>query len=506
MASKRVRKAGSARAGRELAARKFKSRASKARRVEYLDQARRFFRKRRIHARRRIPLVQKGAPVADLQPSPVLLLQKPPPASPRRLRGKRGAAARKASSDAIAIVRKTLLGAVADNDTASEVCEPSVATNGSVVFFTGNWFAAVSTDGGATFRFVDPYTAFPSPPDMQFCCDQVVHYVRKIDTFVWLLQYDEGPDGANIQRLAFARSKDVAAGLWRTYDLTPAGLGAAGAFLDFPDLAVGSNFLYVSTNAYDGGDWASSILVRIPLAGIRSGTISATRVASTQNFNFRVAQHTGTSAYWASHQDTSTLRVFRWREKDAAPTFEDVAVARWIGGNGYSSKGPDGRHWLRRCDPRITGATKAGADLWFAWSADKGGANARPHPYVQIARVRASTRKLVENINLWDGDFATAYPALTTNSRGEVGVSYMAGGPTRFPSHIVGILTGQRRVVVATAGTRSPKRSEWGDYLTVRRHYPKSRLFAAAGYTMQAGAGQLDATPGYVLFGRSGDA
>src|SRR5260370_39869168 len=88
------------------------------------------------------------------------------------------------------------------------------------------------------------------PEGVTFCCDQVVNYVPPpVDTFVWLLQY--GPrSGDNIQRLAFAKTDDVKAGRWRTFDITTQALGAQGAFLDFPDLAVGANFLYMTTNIF----------------------------------------------------------------------------------------------------------------------------------------------------------------------------------------------------------------------------------------------------------------
>jgi hypothetical protein len=73
--------------------------------------------------------------------------------------------------------------------TASNVGEPSAAFNADVAFYTGNWYAAMSSDGGRTFSFIDPAAAFAAsdPPDSHFCCDQVVNYIPSIDTFVWLL-------------------------------------------------------------------------------------------------------------------------------------------------------------------------------------------------------------------------------------------------------------------------------------------------------------------------------
>jgi hypothetical protein len=65
-------------------------------------------------------------------------------------------AAAPAATQQVSIRKNTRLGA-ADNNAASNVGEPSVASNGDVVFYTGNWYAALSTDGGSTFQFIDPF-------------------------------------------------------------------------------------------------------------------------------------------------------------------------------------------------------------------------------------------------------------------------------------------------------------------------------------------------------------
>jgi hypothetical protein len=460
--------------------------------VPYVRDAREAPERREIHPRRIIPSVPEGSDVSDPSPSPAANFSPSPALGTRGLR------------DEIVLLRNVMLDSAADNNAASDVGEPSVAINGSVVFYTGNWYAAVSLDGGATFRYVDPFTAFPNPVGMSFCCDQVVHYIKKIDTFVWLLQYTQDQTGANIQRLAFARTADVRAGRWRVFDITPQQLGLPNVFLDYPDLAVGTNMLYLSVNGFAGQHWTATVLLRIPLASIRSGAITAQHTISRDNFNFRVAQHCGKRAFWASHNTTSSLRVFSWDENAAQPTFNDVAVARWAAGS-YQSRTPDGVNWLGRADPRLTGATKAGQDLWFAWSANRGGTNERPQPYVQIARINSKTFSVTDHLNIWDRESAVCYAGLSTNSRREVGVSYMIGGGERFPSHAVAILTGTRRDCLCVEGTRGPSRERWGDYLTVRRCYPRTKLFAATGYTMQRGIGNNDATPHFVIFGRSSD-
>ena len=400
--------------------------------------------------------------------------------------------------------------------TASNVGEPSVAINGNVVFYTGNWYAGFSTDGGKTFQFLDPQVAFKKldPPGSSFCCDQVVQYIPQIDTFVWLLQYGTTSGGDNFQRLAFAKTADVAASRFRIFDITAKSLGAPGAFLDFPDLAVGANFLYMTTNIFpQGSPNVGSAVVRIAINSIDTGPIQAQRFVKMDQAGFRVAQNCGKTGFFAVHANTSTLRVYSWDETKAVPTFVLVPVARWIGGNGYQSRTPDNRRWLDRADSRITGATLAGNHLWFAWSVNRG-SNMRDKPFIQIARINSADMKLAENINIFDPSSATAYPALATNGANEVGISYFVGGGTRFPTLVVGLLTNVRHDKEVAASGRGPLADgdgshEWGDYLALRPVFPGRKLFASSGYVMKGGGSgdgsNRDCTPHFVIFGRKKD-
>jgi hypothetical protein len=413
----------------------------------------------------------------------------------------------------IRIVLNTPLTQPGETGNAGNVGEPSVSVNGDVVLYTGNWYAAVSTDGGNTFKFIDP-NGMAQPTDPQgvtFCCDQVVNYLPSIDTFMWLMQY--GPStGDNIQRLAFAKTADVKAGKWQIFDITTQMLGVPGFFMDFPDLAVGANFVYMTTNCFGpDGNTVGSAVVRIPLNSLTQGNPIVEKFVSMELFAFRVAQNCRDTAYFAAHRDTSTVAVFSWPENQAAPTSQDVPVARWIGTNGYISRTPDERRWLDRADPRMTGATLAGDELWFAWGVDAD-SNHRPQPFVQMARINSKDMSLIEDVNLFDTDSAICYAGLATNANGEVGVSYALGGKEVFPSHVVGFITGDRKSIVAGKGERGPLPNpqghfEWGDYLTARPVFPDRKLFAAAGYTFlgQQDGNNQDATPRLVIFGRAAD-
>jgi hypothetical protein len=468
---------------------------SKVVQVRRLDAPPKVERPKQIHERRRAPMVREGEERETHSLNTRAIIRQAP-----------------APGQDINIVLNTVLPQPGQNGTAGAVGEPSCSINGDVVFYTGNWYAAVSVDGGKTFQFIDPSNmAQPhDPAGVTFCCDQVVNYIPSIDTFVWLLQY--GPrTGDNIQRLAFATTDDVKAGRWRTFDITTQALGQQGAFLDFPDLAVGANFLYMTTNVFPPNNGtAGSAVIRIPFASIAAGNPTAEKYVPMTLFSFRVAQNCGTTAYFAAHRDTSTLAVFSWPENQAQPVSKDVQVARWIGTNGYFSRTPDGRRWLDRADPRITGATLAGNELWFAWAVDTN-SNHRPQPFVQMARLNATDLRVIEDVNLFDTDSAICYAGLATNANNEIGVSYMMGGAV-FPSHVVGIMSNDRKSLVAGTGDRGPLPSqdgsgEWGDFLTTRPVFPGCKLFAGTGYTLLGPQDHdnQDATPRFVIFGRASD-
>ena len=470
--------------------------------VQHVDAPPTFKKPKRIHARRLLPFVAEGIERPFHSLSMRAMIQRPEDAAQN-----------------VQISLNTELTQPAQNRTSSNVGEPSVSINDNVVFFTGNWYAGISVDGGRTFKFIDPNSmAQPDdPPGVTFCCDQVVNYMPSIDTFMWLMQY--GPQtGDNIQRLAFATTDSVKKGQWHIFDITTKELGIPGFFMDFPDLAVGASFIYMTTNCFGpDGKTVGSAVVRIPLASIKQGSPTIEKYVDMSLFAFRVAQNCGGTAYFAAHRDTSTLAVFSWPENKPAPASQDVPIARWIGTNGYISRTPDGRRWLDRADPRITGATLAKNQLWFAWGVDSG-SNHRTQPFVQMARINTTDMSLIENVNLFDTESAICYAGLSTNANDEVGVSYAIGGAV-FPSHVVGILSGDQETVVKSVvagnGDRSPLPDaqghfEWGDFLTVRPVFTRAtpgKVFAATGYSLigKKDGENLDATPRFVIFGRAAD-
>jgi len=90
------------------------------------------------------------------------------------------------------------------------------------VFYTGNWYAALSSDGRHV-QYVDPYNSFQIPQVWNSAATKSP-YTAENDTFAWLMQYTERQGGGNIQRLAFAK-QPMCHTIMALYDILPTASG-----------------------------------------------------------------------------------------------------------------------------------------------------------------------------------------------------------------------------------------------------------------------------------------
>jgi hypothetical protein len=210
-------------------------------------------------------------------------------------------------------------------------------------------------------------------------------------------------------------------------------------------------------------------------------------------------QGIGDENYWAAHVNNSKMRIysskgsdanFYWRERDLGANWP-MAPVDTNNLRDIISAAPDSGDWISE-DHRIIGATRVNNQLWFAWTAAAGDGGAGgfkfAQAHIQIAKFDlAQDYKFIGQSQVWNADFAFAYPSLTTNSNNEVGISLAWGGGKNFGSHAVGILgdfvvwfgeTSDR-----TSTVLSPTR--FGDYLHVRLAHPDTRFFSAFGYAVR---------------------
>jgi hypothetical protein len=390
----------------------------------------------------------------------------------------------------------------------SSVGEPSIANNGREIYVTGNWYASRSLDHGNSWSMVSPYNLLP-PVNGGFCCDQVVHYDRSRDLLLWLLQYNE-KNGTNTLRLAVKRGDTLGNDAWQWWDFRPETTDATWTqqWFDYPDLELSNNFAYISTNVFraDNERWTRSVIFRIPLDTLAAGGGLDYRFwTTTDNFALRCTRGARDRMYFASHNTNKQLRLFTWRESDAAATFRDVDVSPWAGTN-YATQGPDGTNWLARADQRITGAWVADGVIGLAWTA--GRKAGRPFPYVRCVLIDERAMTATGDADIWNANHAYAYPDACPNDRGHVGITLFRGGGNIHPSHVVGIrddYSNGWQLMGTANGTHGPVDTKWGDYLACRRHTPDGTTWLATGYTLQGGGGRDNIQPRVVHFGRRRD-
>jgi hypothetical protein len=444
--------------------------------------------------------------------------------------------------------------------------EPSAAANGRVVFYTTNNYAGVSGDGGQTFTYLNPFTFFAAA-NGGFGGDQYVYYERTRGLTLWLLQYN--PDTVNnTHRIAVARSQaDVINNTWFYFDFTPADFGftappagANGFWMDFPDMAVSDNFLWLTTNVFPrvlpnpGNPCAGTcptqtcpagcssctsnctavgaVIYRIPLNDLKAGGPINFLYASDTNFGYRLTQGAHTTMYWGSHNTTSQIRIYRWDENGNSIALDNVNHAAYtvaptcVPPNqpacGAGSCGnmlavsPDGTNFACTADSRILGAWVAGGVIGFMWNAAQGGSFAYPH--VEVVRFNESNRNLIGQGQVFSASFAFLYPSVHPNDRGHLGGTMAVGGGSSYPFEIAwiaddfnnGTITPLENATVAV-GTAGPTCNRWGDYYATRLEVPYGNTWVGTGYVVNTttcngiptGGNNWD--PHFVWFGRERD-
>jgi hypothetical protein len=393
--------------------------------------------------------------------------------------------------------------------------EPSGAKAGQVIFTTANSFAAISIDGGATFNSIDATVyAGPGNPatDAGFCCDQSVQYLPSIDRFVWLMLYRQTRNAVNRFRLVTFHPSDVDTkkiNSWIYVDILSTDLGFTN-YIDFPDMAVGNSQLYVSITDHNTG----FVVVRIPidpLGVIGTFTYHYTDVGDGSNSQFSHAtQNALDTVYWAGHSTVGTeLRIFQWPESSTSYSWAYLRIDDWPSDpSKFTSTCPGNTatNWLfRPAFPDIIGATRRSTDeVWFAWAAPSGGGF--PNAHVQIAQIGVGNwpnPQLNKQWQIWNADFAFAYPTLFTNQCGDVGLAVAFGGGGFNPTGALGIADSDG---VVTQTVYYPELSDvcedrFGDYFTVRQGVGSG--YSGFVYAEQSsGDGGIQRNPRFVEFAR----
>ncbi len=394
--------------------------------------------------------------------------------------------------------------------------EPSLGVLGDTIFYTGNRYAARSTDGGQTFTYVSPYTTFSSV-NSGFCCDQVVNSVPLRNMMIWALQYYADASSGTL-RIARAIGSQVAANAWTSYDFTPQFFGfAANNWMDYPNLTVSSNFLYGTSNVFStncpGGNcpFTGNVVFRIPLAELATGgTVNVTSFIRTDTGTLRCTEGATTTMFCGAAQSTTSTRIFTWPDSGSI-VLNDVTINAYtrLNRDGVATS-PDGSNWAARSDSRIMGAYVRGGVMGFMWGAKQ--STGRPYPYVIVAQFNTSNRAFVSQGDIWSDQIAWLYPQASVNSAGNLGGLINYGGGSFYPNvaawlvdDVTPSITPLTGTLAATSGNRGPTANVWGDYLTTRQHSSDTNTYVAAAFSLSNGGSDSNSVPRYFRFGRERD-
>lgn len=383
-------------------------------------------------------------------------------------------------------------------------------SSAGVVLFTGNSYLMASTDGGATFTEHDTTKFLPASASRPV--DQVMIYVPHRRLFAWMMQHRRKSDQDDgTFRLAVAGVEDLSndiEGSWTVYDFTSSDLGAPKTKTDRQDLAFSESRLYMTTNLSGRG----RVVMTLDLEDLaQRRTVHWSRTDPLEaKFQFACLsqQNTKSIVYSAAIASTSTLRVMTLDDGAGTYGFHDVDVGQFPVSANLASLDPDGVDWLTR-SAKVSASVVQGSSLWIAWDAAasaKGDNPFYPHAHVRLARIDTGTWKVVEEMQVWNPDYAFSYGCLAIGPGGDLGYGVGVGGPHDYPNSCFGILGDFvvyfRDKSTATAFDKSKAEARWGDYITVRPSARHGDRFAACGYFTRKSGGSGSQRPFYLEYGR----
>jgi len=363
------------------------------------------------------------------------------------------------------------------SNSASLPPEPSGARAGNIIFTTANKLAAISLDGGLTFKTIDP-TVYSGP---NFCCDQVVHYLPSIDRFAWVIQYgNDATSGRNKLRVITFHPRDVTAtsiNSWLYADFNEGDFNGVTTGLDQPGLVIGSQYFYLSASP------SALVVLRLPIAAfdvVGTFTYSYTNVNDgTKAVRSYLTQKPGDTVFWAGHSTYGTnMQIFRWPESEDRYYWNDLLIDPWPSDPANfvsfcpSPLSKTNWAWYTAFATIKAAIRRSSTEVWFAWNAPSG--NGFPNPHIQIIQIDVSSWPTLRyhQWQIWNSDFAFIYPAMYTNECSDVGVAAIFGGGTAGlnPSSAVGIINSNGVLTKTLYYLELSQTCEnrFGDYLTVR--------------------------------------
>lgn len=406
------------------------------------------------------------------------------------------------------------------NLSQSTLAEPAAANNGAHVLATGNFsHVEFSTNGGVSWT----KSTFPGgPADAPFdCCDNdVIHDKGRGVTFVSTLYINSGLTNG-VVRIFVRRNINAAPNC--SYTIDPA--GASNNILpDYPHMGISNNHLFLTLNNIGGGGQAQIRRFNIDQMADCVGTVT-----NVVNLNDRatVGQRVVTPAegaretqYFSWAENSTQIRIFVWPQANSAP----FSVLRTISASSFTN--PDCRGGTLNNDftdslwASIHGFNRRGAvgkgRAYFYWNVGPDASHTQGHLHSAIFAEGSLALVAQTPMFISGNSQCNGIPAISTNDRGDLGISTAlggrAGGGGPAAQGYVGIADdfaggiGFFPTVVLTAnGTHNRTDQRYGDYFVTHPHNPCSNSWTATNYALNGGTSTANVNSRYIEFGRGRD-
>jgi hypothetical protein len=417
--------------------------------------------------------------------------------------------------------------------------EPSVANAGNSVLYTGNKYAAVSTDDGLTWTGLNPFDKTKyAQYDGGFCCDQVAYEVdhKHTQLVLWLRQMNKDTaknpaDGANgsLSLIVF----QVRAGVdelasqqdYCEYRFRPSDFGQiAASWFDFNQISNTKKYVYFSSKAEKtSGGFLGGIVWRIKTASLDSDSCSSVTADywTGNGQNPALVQGAGNQRvmHWASAGSaTNQIAITRATDNSGVAVAFTRTITSYLNterppkGSTTSSKSAncpltDGTDPCIRANDRINSGYRAGGEVGWFWIVKQG--PGRPWPHVRGVRFTPGPNPtLIDEPDIWNPNHAWIYPTVGVDAAGhEAVIAYQVGG-SFFPKPAAALVddvvpdTDWISLFFHGLGSSTAGANTWGDYEQVRPYDNCANTYAGAVQQMNGSTPQHR----FVWFGRERDA
>ena len=392
------------------------------------------------------------------------------------------------------------------------IAEPDVASKGDRALVTWNHGAAFTSNGGESFTLVSHDELRRGPGG--YCCDQLALYEPARDLWIWFVQGEIGPSLHNQIRISVAKGDEdfdsrsfkdwtfSAESFRELLDEADPKPDLSSTFLDYPNIDVTAEHLFLTINVYSKGVYANTIVLRIALDDLAAKTdVPTWRYVADPHGTARLVDGASDTMYFAQHIDSATLRIWRWGDAEVNPTTRDVAHSSYTRNQlGYTCKrtGANTGDWCKRLrdegptnDDRPTSAWLTDGVLGFAWNANNDPDRNFPYPFVMVVRVDAETFAVKDEPHIWSPNHAYQYAAISPNARGDLGGVAIAGGGAHYWTCTALVNDdasgGAWEARVLDVSDADAAADETGDYLGATPYEPGSNTWKATCMTLDGG-------------------